>query len=992
MAYTPTEIQTTVEKLVLSSIRRPYDTLGVRRVDVSFSDIQEAAAGVFQLYNRAAFYVCGLAAQRVGETLAAEEQIITQVIQGAEATGRRVLPVKDISSLANARSALLDLEGAVAGRSSGFKSIETVPAFQRFKTNIDRFLATAGAAIKENGQIVSTPQEAKMVLPGLVTQLKAAHQALVASVVLLAGAMDDYAQVNIPTLVASGVISKARAVLDSKYNELAAMSETERLTVIKSTVLDLLGTKAVVKKFGSFTASSSVLAVTGTGNPYSDAKHLATPAFIDAERPGPYAITEAASQLSVWLDGHVPPAPADLLVNLPLSPLAEIPGQTSEPYSIVTASSDRLRIQVVDAFGTHIYAGPLTAWPTRTAVQACADINAFLTGSNHIAEPYFAPLKFTGSVTVHTAISGDVIFTSLGSNFVSLGLTVGDLVRLGLFDYVITAVSTTTLTTTGPGVAPDTVHIDAGGPIRKIRIRTLSDIDSINNQEKITVIALTTQERGAANVLGLPIDATFESLRVDASVVAKFISSASPKLSAAAALVTSAVSITARSNPLDVMKLTFYNGLGTGDVTTPSAFHLTLSNISGDTSAIRPGHLLVLRTGPNTSSIWTIATVSDTTITATGTTTPTPTTSVSWESGPNVAYTFGDRVTIEDGGNKGDYYIESDSPGLDVSLRSSLPIASTLSGGPILFTVTIGREYLHIASADVTIASEVHLEVDPTSSLFFFSLPASATGMTKWFQLPEVPGDLVTGDLLELYESDYTASASYSITSVEKDDRIIGLSGEIDSRVPWLMTEGNPPPFAKLRASKVVDYALFSGRLRTWAARDQQQGAYFTDLNRFINPLLANNNPTDTQIGDARNKSNELLTYLTLNGAAANGGNADDTIEGILSSYSVDPVPQVDALIKTFKEKSADRAIDLLLSGQFSTFFGLTIDQTSYAGAMQDNMKGVMRLDLPVRKNNRLDNSVSRKVGTADSVDYEYSREGEDKTGNIDPAGSVDPT
>ena len=46
-------------------------------------------------------------------------------------------------------------------------------------------------------------------------------------------------------------------------------------------------------------------------------------------------------------------------------------------------------------------------------------------------------------------------------------------------------------------------------------------------------------------------------------------------------------------------------------------------------------------------------------------------------------------------------------------------------------------------------------------------------------------------------------------------------------------------------------------------------------------------------------------------------------------------VPQVDTLISSFVEKGSDKAVDVLLTGQFSVFFGLTEAGASYAGAFQ---------------------------------------------------------
>lgn len=69
MSFTTEEVQAAVERLVSTTIRRPYGALGNRQLDLLFADYQNAAACVFLLASRAPFYVLFLAALWVGAAI-----------------------------------------------------------------------------------------------------------------------------------------------------------------------------------------------------------------------------------------------------------------------------------------------------------------------------------------------------------------------------------------------------------------------------------------------------------------------------------------------------------------------------------------------------------------------------------------------------------------------------------------------------------------------------------------------------------------------------------------------------------------------------------------------------------------------------------------------------------------------------------------------------------------------------------------------------------
>jgi len=295
---------------------------------------------------------------------------------------------------------------------------------------------------------------------------------------------------------------------------------------------------------------------------------------------------------------------------------------------------------------------------------------------------------------------------------------------------------------------------------------------------------------------------------------------------------------------------------------------------------------------------------------------------------------------------------------------------------------------LVIASIDQTTISKVKVRGNVISQ--FYSVPSQGyigqAGRTFYFRLPKKVNALSVDDLLLLYATQYNIpSATIVITKIEED--VLTLDQSIESDVSWLMTPTATVPYAKLRSGHTFDYDAFKEALEAWLEGTPQQEAFFTDLNRFINPLISNTNPTAVAINDAENKVKDLAKKLTLTFAAAYGGTLplEDTLDNLVVGHQ----PTVDALIRSFREKGCDRAVDLLLGGQFQVFFALDHDDSSYAGNMQKAMRDVVHNDLPMGKIDRKDARRSRLLSTTEDIDPEYNLDDAEQA-VADPAGVGD--
>ena len=328
--FSDDEIQSVVTSLVQSTIARPIDALGVRRVDISFNDIQQAAGGVFLLYPNSPFYVVALGAARALDLVTSEELLVIQLLDAVAACGRRVLPIQDVSTLFNAQAALQELQSAAAAREASFADITSLPAYQRFSSNVSAFLSGPGQTVKDGGEIVQTPQEAQAAIPALVTQLQSAHTDLVTAVTQLAAAIADFNSLNLPSVVASSVIGNAQTLVGQSATTMNALTPTQRLEQVRQTVLNLLASLGIVATFGSFQKPSEFLSITGTGFSFADATHPANPAVLTSDHGGAFGvITGTNDTLTATLDGGSP-----VSITLAPSPLAELDSGLDESFFV----------------------------------------------------------------------------------------------------------------------------------------------------------------------------------------------------------------------------------------------------------------------------------------------------------------------------------------------------------------------------------------------------------------------------------------------------------------------------------------------------------------------------------------------------------------------------------------------------------------------------------------------------------------------------------
>ena len=1098
--YTDDEIQATVQQLVLSSITTPIDTLGVRRTDLSFNQFQQTAAGLFVLYPNAPFYCLWLAVQRIRDQVTAEAALIQQLLAAIQQTNQKVLPVSDVSTLFGAQAALQNLAAAAAQRTSSIGQVSTAPAYQQFSQNVSSFLSGPGQSVKQNGQIVMTPQQAKAAIPGLMGQLQQAHQQLTAAVLLIVQGMQNYAAINLPAIVSQSVLSSAAALIGSSAQLLAGMTPTQRLTEVRQVVLNLIASKAAVDTLGTINQASDYYTLTGQGMPYSDAQHLATSAVAIGDRTGAMGIVVGETDLLlVILDGA-----AAVPITLPPSILAELDGQnggttdgtdygfiisdgttpgTNFPannvFKVTTNTSGTI-FNHVSYLTTSIAGGAPLYSTLQTADQIVSDINSSVSPPwppGVTAQAYFAPLKYSGSLTVTGAGPYTWTVPMAGplpmANLFALGVTVGDLVDYGGTMFNVTAVDPAgTYLQTNTGTEPSgVVAVTVGAPNRRVKVVCTDPYDLLHSVN-IKVYGDDATSLACLQTLGFLSGMNQSCSPTTPDVVANYINK-TLKAPQAGVYVSELYSGSAHGSQTDGTAVTLttaetFGAQAPGSPTT--TLHYTVSGLAV-AGQVSTGDTMALRGGPNAGAAYTVSTINGSSATAhqlavgdvvvaVG--------SVVVLSGIRVDVEFGPTCSIQPYSiltvptpdpNQGQYVVMSaGATPIDLVLRTSLtqptngPSAST-------FQVSLGERSLTLASQDKTTASAVQVAGN-AASLFFgdvtqegmsgkalgisflgttlvytvgaipagtvsvgstlvttntssgasacylvksvngnatvqghvlaandvivaagnvggpvdasvvFVTSTTQLGTTPWFRLPAAPSGLTAGDLMEVYGSQYNSpDVTYAIEQVV--GTIIRLSPDIPDQQTWTFTP-QPVPFARLRVGIVNDYTAVQQLMQAWLTNAVNQPLYFTNLNGLINPLLVSDNPTATQVGTATAAVNQLWAFLQGMEATELNQPPTQAVDTILASYTVQPVPVIDKLITSYSNQGADRAVDVLLSGDFVTFFGLTMDGASYSGAVQEAVRAVAQNDLPVSKHNRPEQQNGTIQSTAVTADPEY--------------------
>lgn len=996
-SYSEDEVQSAVEQLVRTTISTPRGAFSERKIDATFGELREAASGVYLLYFNAPFYTLFLGATRLQDLAVSQAGLVLQIAELADALDRLVLPVEDISPLANARAALNELGSAVSARSNGFADVEQVPAWRRYTSNLDQFIEAQGPNIRDGQDVVQTPGAARAQLPGLIRTFKSSHVELVRVATSLANGLTDFDSLSLPREAANGVLSRASSVLAERFDDLSARSPIDRLELLRGVVLDLLAQRGVVKKYSSLQKPSPLHATEGNAVAYTDATLVGVNAAIDADVQGPYVIVDGADTLDMQNDGALIATP----LQLPLSFVADLSNVVQGPY-VIGSDSNELSISFGPA-GAEVARTTTLTTGNRTAGQVAAELNATWGDTTLVANAVLTPVKLDTIMDV----AGDT-FTLIAGTLDGLNLLATDVLvvpsgpnagEYGILavDVVAGTIQVDTILTTEGGVA-----VQAGPAERSLQITDSDAVGSVAARRRIRIPTTGGASDAAARNLFFGPGFESRSAPTTATTLATFLTDSVSYVNGEVVdypLATLAVARSAQENPTKVVLASHRQTgaiSGSGVLTVPDGAPAGLD--VGAAAVLRSSTVLadVGKQGVVTATSGTGVSID---FSGAGGVTASPSADV--EFGPDLGVQHGWVVTVEDGPNAGRYIVQEvlDVP-FEVTLDRAL-VTVTQQGSEVTFPAALGREGLRLVSPSNQLNSELRITGGSALSTFF-SAAVTARGSTPHVRFDAgLPSALAVDDLFQLY-FDATESNEISqqevITAIDTDIGVITTGGQFTPTLSFTAElTTNTAPYARLRIGNVANTSVFTDGLRAWLSRaTQQTDRFFRQLDALVNPLIVNKNPTRAQVNDLVTVLRQVAAQLTIESAELYGGlfttplSASESLEGVCASFSVQQVEPVDTLISAYLDRGADRAVDILLEGRFREFFGLAREDLTHADHLQKTVREVTRNDLPVRKTSRNDFLGSKLLATYAEADREYDYSDADQGLLPDSPGNAD--
>lgn len=289
------------------------------------------------------------------------------------------------------------------------------------------------------------------------------------------------------------------------------------------------------------------------------------------------------------------------------------------------------------------------------------------------------------------------------------------------------------------------------------------------------------------------------------------------------------------------------------------------------------------------------------------------------------------------------------------------------------------RELLTLTSKTSDLSTELVVGAGNANSIFGFT-PGTTVGTTTGFRAAENGTDVdfsrldvVLGDVVRIADP-VPVATEHTVVELSANNRQL----ELDPPLPTDLTVSS----FRILSAAVVEYEDFDAAADSWYIRlnASKFKEDILELGRVINPLLSNKNPSLALLNDARSTALELKSLLT--------DTSPDGLTEILKAFQVTTVPRIDAALKMLLERGMDRAYDLLMDGQISTFFGMDKDDASSSAFMLKSMRSVVQADLPLSKlEEDADDIIHADLVEDTDADYDYSDADDDE--NVSLLGEV---
>ena len=937
--YTDAELEAAVSQFVRSEIKTERTDLGPLSADYTFDEVQELAASTLVFDPSAIFYLLSLSANRVNQDVEQALGYLVDIIAAIDEVGRDTTVVEQTSLLEDAASALVEVE-----RNIEEYSAVTEQPFERYIRALDTFTSKSltpnirrdtGLGFPSTYEIVRPPQEAQSSIKTNIAALRELHTLILSEVEQLGVALSEFLSANLPLLSIQSSVQKARKDLRALKREFDATTKEGAIEKTRDAFLRIHAGKSVVTNLTTISdPRESRMASTTSSTDRAAAAYPAdssTPAEVSTSQSAPYLITPTTNEIKLEIDGGIEqvatlttPDPAsvsgtaDETYDVHAASTAEIVSSAVGPYT-VPASPDNLFSVYVDGIG---YQVSLTSG-SRTAALIAGEINAATRIDGQ-------PGTFGAVATASDDGTGklELVHDTAGAHSLALGsapilnpaLSLTDEeeaqgedanneIRFYVDDLFHVAVTLTT------GSARTAAQVAADISAVSILLSATAET-VITDTGTITVVKVSSTAYGEGSYV-----------RVESSTATQ---------EAGAALLGFSEGQDARSSFVDLADLDSAISALSG-VETSREEEILQQGVGG--TAVLDGALYKLRL-------------------PTGTITASP--------------VAGDSIYIAGGVNVGWYRISSFSLG-GVYDEFVVDRAWPVHTGDEALNQSweIHRQRLTISSSSSSLTSKVtvnsasaNTEVGLTPGTTIGSVSAVRI-KTSTAELNFEREDVSIGDKLVLEGPTYTSE--HTVYAVTDDGYQIEVTPEVQNDLVAHQY--------RVDGEGALAYAEFAEDLGDWDTQVLEPSRYDEDileLERALNPLLVNKNPSAALVGTANTAAADLQTVYT-------------SLSTILADFTTLPVVRVDALLDMLQERGLERAHELLTLGEIEEFFALTKDGASYGGNFLEKIRAIAQNDIPQGRSLAEDNVDDRLISSFEDTDADFDfSDQDDERGSLE--------
>lgn len=940
--FTDTELEGAVSRYVRDEVKNERTDLGPLNADYTFKEVTDFASSTLVFDPSAIFYLMSLAANRVKQDVDQALLYLDDIQDAIDEVGSRTTKVTQTSLLEDAATALAAAETILTENDA-----ITSRQFTRYEQSLNRFRDKSltpnvrretGLGFPNTYEVVRPPQQAQAAMKTDIPLLSELHTDILEEVSQLDGAFTEFLALDLPNLAVQDSVRNVRSDLRGLKTSFDKATDDGAIELTRDAYLTIEAGKSVVMNLTSISDPSDPrMENDGDQIQAASPAETETAGQVTTSFSAPFAVVPGISDgLTLAVDGGadqaqtlVPEAPAQILgdrdetYDIHLAQVARVGGTVVGPFTI-QPSPDNIFDVYVDGVG---YRATLTSG-SRTLLQVIPEI--------------IAATRIDGQAGTFGSVANAQDDGAGRLELQHLNLGVGDIV---IGDRTVNAALGFTNSQDSDDYTA-TRGVNANNIIRFV-------VDDVN-----------------------PVVATLTvgTVRTAAQVAAD-IASASPLITAG----TTTVPILPSGNKTVITVSSTIYGDGSAVLVSPSTqVHEDAMLALGFTDEQKAR-----------GAYYSLEDLFDAVDGLTGISAERSRTTVQSGLGgtavldgadyklrlPSGTITsspvFTDMLVIMAGENSGRYLITNISlGGAFDEFTVSRPFPVVTGDEALNQSWEIRRDSLIVKSDTTDTGSRLEVKADSANAIL---------GLVAGINYGTVSGLKVSEGLkfLSFSRADVKAtdivtigSSTYTVDSVSDD----GYQIEVTPAVPNNLAAAS----YKIESEGAVAYVAFAANLDAWDTTLQasKYSENILELERRLNPLLVNRNPSAVAVNDAASAASDLQTLY-------------NNLAIVLEDFTTAAVNRIDDLLDMLQERGLDLAHDTLLLAQYATFFSMTKDSASYGGNLLEKMRSIAQNDVPLSRDEDQDHVDSREIGTYDDPDADFDFSDADDERGVDEVDDI---